>query len=81
MARKQSLQDDAPIDVLVTVKDEYRDTLPEVSSRLKSAGLAEEDRFEITGVIAGKAAPEDLAQLREVEGVAAVEQEPTFRAT
>lgn len=81
MSRKQSSQDESSIEVLVTVEDAYRDRLPEVSRRLQSAGLTAEDLFEISGVIAGKAARADLPELREVEGVAAVEQEPTFRAT
>ena len=81
MSGKQSPKDEDPTDVLVTVEDHYREMLPEVSRRLQSAGLTEEARFELSGVIAGKAARGDLAKLREVEGVAAVEQEPTFRAT
>ena len=79
MPRKQSPKDEDPIDVLVTVEDRYRDTLTEVSRRLQSAGLTVEDLFELSGVIAGKAAREDLAKLKGIEGVAAVEQEPTFR--
>src|SRR4051812_379495 len=55
MPRKHSPKDEDPIDVLVTVEDRYRDTLPEVSRRLQSAGLTEEGLFELSGVIAGKA--------------------------
>jgi hypothetical protein len=80
MSRKHSPQEDTA-DVLVTVQDDYRDALPEVSRHLQSAGLIDESLFEFSGVIAGKVAREDLAKLREVEGVAAVEFEPTFRAT
>ncbi len=81
MSSKQSEADEESADVLVTVTEDYRDKLPEVSDRLRSAGLAEEGRFELSGVIAGKVARRDLAKLKEVEGVAAVEPEPTFRAT
>ena len=81
MPREQTPEHQEPIDVLVTVEDRYRDTLPEVSRRLQSAGLAVEDLFEMSGVIAGKATRHDLAKLEGIEGVAAVEQEPTFRAT
>lgn len=81
MSRMQSSKDEVSTDVLVTVKDAYRDRLSEVSRRLQSAGLTEEALFELSGVIAGKVAHDDLTGLREVEGVAAVEQEPTFRAT
>ncbi|MDT5243948.1 MAG: hypothetical protein QOD36_1324 [Mycobacterium sp.] len=80
MSGTQSSKEDST-DVLVTVDKAYRDMLPEVSRRLQTAGLTEEALYEISGVIAGKASPEDLSKLREVEGVAAVEQEPTFRAT
>jgi len=81
MSHKQSPRDEGSTDVLVTVEDDYKDALPEVSRRLRSAGLTDEDVFEFSGVIAGRVAPEDLNKLRAVEGVAAVEQEPTFRAT
>lgn len=81
MSRTQRSQDEDSTDVLVTVDSAHRGMLPEVSRRLKTAGLTEEARYEISGVIAGKASPQDLSKLRDVEGVAAVEQEPTFRAT
>ena len=81
MPRKHTPEHDEMIDVLVTVEDRYRDTLPEVSRRLQAAGLTVDDLFELSGVIAGKAMRDDLAKLNGVEGVAAVEQEPTFRTT
>ena len=55
-------------DVLVTVEVGYKDALPDVSRRLRSAGLTDEDVFEFSGVIAGRVAPEDLNKLRAVEG-------------
>lgn len=73
-----SPQDEKSTEVLVTVEAGYRHKLTEVSRRLHAAGLIEEERFELSGVIAGKAAREDLAKLSQVEGVAAVEREPTF---
>lgn len=81
MSRKQSSNGEDSTEVLVTVDRTHRGMLPEVSRRLKSAGLTEEARYEISGVIAGRAALSNLSKLKEVEGVAAVEQEPTFRAT
>jgi hypothetical protein len=80
MSSEQRPEDQESTEVLVTVADAYRESLPEVSRRLKSAGLTEESLFEISGVIAGKAARTDLSKLRDVEGVAAVEQDPTFGA-
>jgi hypothetical protein len=81
MSDAQRSDDENSTSVLVTVEDAYRAHLPEVSRRLKEAGLTEEARYEISGVIAGKAAITDLTKLQHVEGVAAVEQEPTFGAT
>lgn len=81
MSHEHSSDDANSMSVLVTVEDAYRAQLPEVSRRLKEAGLTEEARYEISGVIAGTAAVGDLTKLKDVEGVAAVEQEPTFGAT
>lgn len=65
-------------DVLVTVDAEHRGRLAEVSRQLKSAGLTDESLHEFSGIIAGRASVRDLARLQDVEGVTAVEREPTF---
>ena len=45
---------------------------------LQAAGLSVADRYPMSGIIAGDVAVADLARVRAVEGIAAVEEEPTF---
>jgi hypothetical protein len=66
------------VGVLVTVDDDHRDRLGEMAERLQSAGLNVAETFPLGGVIAGEAAPRDLAKLRAIEGIASVEEEPSF---
>ena len=47
MSHKQSPRDEGSTDVLVTVEDDYKDALPDVSRRLRSAGLTDEDDLHV----------------------------------
>lgn len=64
--------------VLVTVAAEHRGDLDTVALHLQAAGLSVADRYPMSGIIAGDVAVADLARVRAVEGIAAVEEEPTF---
>jgi hypothetical protein len=66
------------VGVLVTLDDDHRNQLSEMAKRLESAGLHVAETFPLGGVIAGEAAQGDLAKLRAIEGIASVEEEPSF---
>ena len=68
------------MNVMVTVDENHRDRLDAVAERLKSAGLNVAEKFTLGGIIVGEVASADLAKLRAVEGIKAVEQEPTYHA-
>lgn len=66
--------------VLVTVEERAHARLEEVAKALRKRGLKVVDVFPLGGVIAGEAKGEDLAQLRDVGGVASVELDQSFTA-
>ena len=70
----------ADVSILVSVEDKHRDQLESVVKQLRSAGMSVADVFPLSCTVAGQAASSDLGKLRQVEGVQAVEEEPTFRA-
>ena len=65
------------VDVLVSLNDEHE---PEaLTSDLRDAGLEIDQAMPEIGTITGKAAPEKLADIGAVKGVAAVEQAGAFQ--
>ncbi|WP_156755995.1 hypothetical protein [Actinokineospora pegani] len=61
--------------VLVTVNDDGVARLPELVARLRAAGLVVDTVLEHVGVITGVIAPPDIAAVRALRGVEAVESE------
>ena len=63
----------AHVDVIVTVADAHLSKLPDVAARLKAGGLKVTQTLHSSGMITGSAPRAALAQLRSLDGVAAVE--------
>jgi hypothetical protein len=84
MGRRSNVSEDEaegpPINILVSVDEQYRKELNNITQELKSAGMTVAEVFSGSGVIAGAAAGGVLGKLRSVQGVASVEEEPTFEA-
>jgi hypothetical protein len=68
------------MNVMVTIDEHHRDKLDAVAGHLEAAGLNVAEKFTLGGVIVGEVAPANLAKLHAVEGIKAIEEEPTFRA-
>ena len=68
------------MNVMVTVDEHHRDNLDAVASRLESAGMNVAGKLSLGGVIVGEVAHADLAKLRDIEGIKAVEPEPVYFA-
>lgn len=65
--------------VNVSVDESHLDRFAKVVQRLRGAGLKVDQKLDTIGVVTGSIAPEKIDQLREVEGVAAVDPELTFQ--
>ena len=61
------------VEVIVTVADAHLSKLPALAARLEAGGLKVTQTMEHSGLIAGSAPRAALAQLRSLDGVAAVE--------
>ena len=66
------------MNVLVCVDKSHQDKLKSVTRKLESAGMTIVDVFQISGTIAGEVASDDFSKLRNVEGVASVEEDQIF---
>lgn len=66
--------------VMVTVDERHRGQLTAVAGRLEAVGMSVAETFALGGVIVGEVARADLGKLQTVEGIEAVEEEPTFHA-
>ena len=65
--------------VNVSVADDYLDRFAMVVHRCKKAGLKVEQQLAHIGVLSGSIDANKLAELTQVEGVAAVEQSRTYQ--
>lgn len=80
MARQKD-KTEHKMNILVTVTEQHRDRLDAIADLLKSAGMTVAEKFPLGGVIAGEVATRNMRRLHTVdEGIAAVEEEPTFHA-
>jgi hypothetical protein len=75
MARKQA---GPPKSVVVTVDDAHMPKIQEVAEQLRSRGLQVDEVMEATGMITGSCRT-SMSGLQQVEGVASVEEQPTFQ--
>jgi hypothetical protein len=66
--------------VLVNVDRARRDQIEEIAAKLRSAGMKVAEVFPLACTIAGEVSTETLAEVKAVDGVSSVEDEPTFRA-
>lgn len=80
MSEDESKAGNPAVNILVTVDEQHREELHNVARELESAGMTVAEVFSGSGVIAGAAAGGDLGKLQSVQGVASVEEEPTFEA-
>lgn len=67
------------IQVLVLIRDEYQDRLPEVAERLQAAGLQIDQWLVEIGMITGSIAAEKMSSLTQIEGVANVESSQDYQ--
>lgn len=67
------------ITVLVSVRDNYHDRLPEVVQTLEAAGMTVEQCLVELGIIVGAIAPDRMEQIAQLAGVAAVEPETGYQ--
>lgn len=66
--------------VIVTMDDEHLDNMEAIVSDLKAAGMEISDVLHSAGIITGEVSPENLAKVRQVNGVLGVEQDGTMDA-
>lgn len=69
------------VNILVSVDDLHVGQLNEVAGELRSAGMNVAETFPLSGTIAGEAPMNELHKLRQVDGVASVDEEPEFHAS
>lgn len=67
------------IEVIITVTEDRRANLKQLASELQSRGLKITDTMENLGMISGTAAANNLDQIRNADGVAAVETAGTVQ--
>lgn len=67
------------VQVTVSVDDAHLEQVEQVAEQLKTAGLDVEQTLFTIGVISGSVAPEQLDQLSQVAGVAAVEPDRSYQ--
>jgi hypothetical protein len=67
------------VDVLVSLSDEHAPAIGEMTSKLEEAGLEVQQAMPEIGTISGRADPSRLSALRQVEGVASLEQAGSFQ--
>ena len=65
--------------VNVSVAADHLDRFPEVVQRIQKAGLRVEQQLEQIGVVTGSIDSANLTDLRQVEGVTAVERSREFQ--
>ena len=66
-------------DVNVSIADDHVDRFPDVVQGMKEAGLRVSQQMEAVGVVSGSIDPAKLSDLKQVEGVAAVERSRSFQ--
>lgn len=67
------------ITVLVSVRDDYHDRVPEVVQTLEAAGMTIDHCLVELGIIVGAIAPERMEPLSRLAGVAAIEPETGYQ--
>lgn len=65
--------------ITVTIDDDHLGRADEVADQLRAAGMTVEQVLGTVGIITGSVAPAARASVAAVPGVAAVEEETTFR--
>lgn len=65
--------------VSISVADEFLDRFAEVVKRIEQAGLKVDQQLDTIGVITGSIDSDNIDQLDQVEGVAAVERSRSFQ--
>lgn len=67
------------IEIIITVTEDRRANLKQIASELQSRGVKITDTMESLGMISGTAAANNLDQIRNVDGVAAIETAGTVQ--
>jgi len=65
--------------VNVAIADEYLGRFSEVVRRIEQAGLKVEQQLDLVGIVTGSIDADKIADLNQVQGVAAVERTQTFQ--
>jgi hypothetical protein len=68
----------AEIDVIVSVDESRLNEFSKIGKAMRSAGLKIGEELEAVGVVAGSVEPNALPKLRQVDGVAQVEQSRSY---
>jgi hypothetical protein len=66
--------------VIVTIDDRHLDNMEAIVSDLKAAGMEIADALHSAGIVTGEVSPENLAKVRQVNGIIGVEQDGTMDA-
>jgi hypothetical protein len=67
------------IKLLISVRDDYQNRLPEVAQKLQAAGMQVDQWLTELGVITGSISAESMSALSQIEGVADVEPDETYQ--
>jgi hypothetical protein len=67
------------IKVLISVRDDYQERLPEVAQKLQAAGMQVDQWLVELGVITGSIAAERVSALSQIEGIADIERDETYQ--
>ena len=62
------------VEVIVKVDKNYKDKLPEIAARCKSAGMSVEQQMGALGMISGSVEKSAIGKIEKIEGVAYVEE-------
>jgi len=80
MTQRNSENSGSRCNILVSVDADAHDALDQVASALRAKGMKIVDVLPLSGVVTGEARETDLAALRKVPGVSAIEIDSIFTA-
>lgn len=62
------------VEIIVKVDKNYKEKLPEIAAKCKSAGMDVEQQMSALGMISGSAEKSNIGKIEKIEGVAYVEE-------
>jgi hypothetical protein len=64
--------------LLITISDDHRSSMEDVAEKLRAQGVDVSGVLKSAGVISGSWDQQDVANLKSIAGVQAIEEEPIF---